>query len=220
MSRSPRCPIRPVTAHGGANFRAPGQPNGPGVTVIDVEPNTGDYVDDILISGNHIDASDTPLDAGGPKVNNGIAVNGGNPTKLFRGVRVVENTVVGARHAQPSYNLINYSGILLRAANDTEVSRNTVRRVSRGIVVDTGSTDFRIVSNTLISTGSGSTEPISIENSTGGLVASNELRNEPGDALNLGDRALNIVEAGSSDSNQFRANRGKVHAAGRRSRVN
>ena len=200
-------------------FRAPGQPGGPGVTVIDVEPNTGDSIDDLVISGNTIDASDSPLDAAGPKVNNGIAVQAENPTVVFRGVRVTNNTIIGARHSQPSYNLINWAGILLRGARNTEVSRNTIRRVSRGILVDTGSTGFRIDANTLISTGSGSTVPISIENSSGGTVSANELRDEPGDALNLGERALNIIEAGSSDANQFQGNRAKVHPNGRRSRV-
>ena len=199
-------------------FSAPGQVNGPGSTVIDIEPNTGDRIDDILVSGNHIDASDTPIDAGGPKANNGIAVNGGNPTTLFRNVRVVGNTVIGARHDAP-WNRINYAGILLRAAAATVVERNTVRRVSRGIVVDDGSTDFTLQGNTLISCGSGSTVPVSIENSSNGRVLNNQLRAEPGDALNLGERASFIVEATPSDNNLFQGNAANVHKAGRRSRV-
>ena len=199
-------------------FSAPGQLNGPGSTVIDIEPNTGDRIDDILISGNHIDASETPLDAGGPKANNGIAVNGGNPTALFRNVRVVGNTVIGARHDAP-WNRINYAGILLRAAGATVVERNTVRRVSRGIVVDDGSTDFTLQGNTLISCGSGSTMPVSIENSSNGRVLNNQLRAEPGDALNLGERALVIHEAPPSDNNLFQGNQAAVHKTGRRSRL-
>lgn len=200
-------------------FTNPGQANGPGVTVIDVEPNTGDYVDDVLISGNIIDASETPLDAGGPKVNNAVAVNGGNPTKVFRNVRVVSNTITGSTFTAP-FNRINYSGILLRAANATTVEQNTIRRVSRGILVDSGSMDFTIRANTLISCGSGSTVPISIEDSSGGRVVANELRQQPGDVIDFGDRALYIVEAGGSDGNQFEGNRGKVQTIGRRSRIN
>ena len=202
----------------GNRFVAPGKLLAPGSTVIDIEPNVGDRVEDVVIEANHIDASDTPIDPGGPKVTNGIAVNAGNPTAAFRNVRVVGNTIIGARHAAP-HNRITYAGILVRSAPGVTVERNTVRRANRGIVIDFGSRDFRVEGNTLIACGTGGTYSASIENSHGGRFISNELRDEPGDALKLGPRALNIVEVPPSDDNLFQGNRPKPTVTGKRSRV-
>jgi parallel beta-helix repeat protein len=202
----------------GNRFLNPGQPKGPGVSVIDVEPNIGDRVDDLLISNNHIDASDAPYGAGVPKTTNGIVANAGNRTTVFRNVRIVDNTVIGARHADRG-NRITWAGILVRSAPGVTVERNTVRRISRGIMVDYDSTDFTIRENTLISCGSGGTATLSIEDSSGGRVISNELRAEPGDALKLGERALIIYEKPPSDNNLFQGNRANVRKTGPRSRV-
>ncbi len=189
-------------------FLNPGQVGGPGVTVIDVEPNTGDRIDDIVIEDNSVDATEAPVEHGGsgPKVTNAIAVNGGNPTTLFRNVRVLKNTIVGASHSQIVYNRISYSGILIRAASGVIVRDNVVKRVSRGILIDSGSTNNRIEANTLVSCGSGSTASLTIEDSSNNVITGNTLRDQPGDILGLGQRAKLIAVSGQSRGNSISNN--------------
>lgn len=152
-------------------FYRPGQVNGPGVSIIDVEPNVGDIIDDILIKGNLLDCSQPVLDANGQKSTNGIVVNGHNVldyqppnTQKFRNVRVLDNRILGqvAGPRAHNYSGIAYAGILLRRAKDTTVSGNTVTEVPWGILADADSLQNVIRNNTLDNCGSGSTVPIKL----------------------------------------------------------
>ena len=146
-------------------FIAPGMPGAPGTAVIDVEPNTNDVVDGVLIEDNLIDASDAPIDSSGPKTIFGIAINGLNPTRVFRNVRVVGNTLIGSPPTAP-FGRISYAGILVRGAPGVVVERNTIQRVARGILLDYGTSGTIVRGNTLLSCGSGSTGAIEINDSS------------------------------------------------------
>lgn len=148
----------------GNTFVRGGQDHGPGVTVIDVEPNSGDWIDGIDIFDNLIDCSACTHDSTpgiGDKVTNGIVINGGNPTQVFRRIRVFRNRIIGMELGAP-YNRISYAGILLRSATDTDVFENTVERVPWGILADGLNTGSKVRNNKLIGAGSGSTSPIQL----------------------------------------------------------
>ena len=208
----------------GNRMERPGQPGGPGVSVIDVEPNVGDRVEDIMIHDNVVDCMGSAVDAGGAKCTNGIVVNNGNGAKPFRNVQVFKNTVlgqpVGREIATKRASGITYAGILVRTASGVTVRGNTVRRVVTGIRVDYESSDNVVEGNLLVGCGTGGEAlPLMVVDSRRNLIKGNLLEEEPGDTYQLGERALIIIEGGTADENQFEGNRGKVHRQGRRSRV-
>lgn len=186
-------------------FIAPGISGAPGTAVIDVEPNTNDIVDDILIEGNLIDASDTPVDASGPKTIFGIVVNSLNPTRSFLKVRVVGNTLIGSQPTAP-FGRISYAGILVRGAPGVVVERNTIQRVARGIVLDYGASGTVVRGNTILSCGSGSTGAIEINDSSVNVVIDNVMENAPGDVIDFGERARWISQSGDSQNNRIQNN--------------
>lgn len=211
-------------------MRNPGQSGGPGSTVIDIEPNVGDRLKSVRILNNMIDATSSPLGAGGsPQVTNGIAVNNGNAEQTtenglppegdsshpFGDVHVVGNVILGASHAS-SDNRIAYAGILLKYVSDVHVEGNTVQRVARGIWGEShAGISFRrslIKGNTLVSSGSGSTPTIGLYDATDNRVVDNLLYNQPGDAVGLGARARVIEEAGDAANNVYLGNYGELSA--------
>lgn len=189
-------------------FVAPGMAGAPGTAVIDVEPNTNDVVDNVLIEDNFIDASDTPIDPSGPKTIFGIAINGLNPTRVFRNVRVVGNTLIGSPPTAP-FGRISYAGILVRGAPGVVVERNTIQRVPRGILLDYGASGTIVRGNRLLSCGSGSTGAIEINDSSSNVVAGNIMENAPGDVIDFGERARLISQSGDSRSNRIENNGGR-----------
>ncbi|MEP6719182.1 MAG: right-handed parallel beta-helix repeat-containing protein [bacterium] len=163
-----------------------GQSGAPGSTCIDVEPNIGDRVEDIVIEGNLIDCRQSPLDASGAKVLNGISINNGNGAKPWRNIRVIDNEILGWewKAGRVMGGGIGYAGILVRSSVGAVFERNKVTRCSRGILIDTGSTDNRVEGNELFSCGSGSTAAIEIQdNSRGNIVRGNRLSALPGDGF-------------------------------------
>src|SRR5882672_4936098 len=161
-----------------------GQPNGPGSTCIDVEPNVGDRVENIIIEGNVIDCRQTPIDASGIKVLNAIAVNNGNGASPWRNIRVVNNEILGWdwKPGRVMGGGIGYCAILIRSAVGTVFEGNKVTRAVRGILVDTDSMNNRVERNQLFSCGSGSTAAIEIQDtSRGNIVRGNRLAALPGD---------------------------------------
>jgi hypothetical protein len=163
-----------------------GQPNGPGVTCIDVEPNVGDRVENVVVEANVMDCRQSPQDAGGNKVLNAISINNGNGANPWRNISVIGNEVLGwewkAGHIMGGG--IGYAAILLRSCDGTIMQRNKVTRCSRGILVDTHSQNNRIENNELLSCGSGSTAAIQIQDtSRGNVVRGNRLSAIPGDGF-------------------------------------
>lgn len=161
-------------------FERSGQAGAPGSTCIDVEPNVGDRVEDLLIQGNVIDCRETPIDAGGRKVLNAIAINNGNGANPWRNIQAIDNEILSTIFAGG----VGYAGILVRSSVGAVVARNTLTRCVRGILVDTGSRANRIEQNTLRSCASGSTAAIEIQDSSkGNIVRGNKLEALPGDGF-------------------------------------
>ena len=160
------------------SFERSGQAGAPGSTCIDVEPNVGDRVEDVIIQGNMIDCRETPVDASGRKVLNAIALNNGNGANPWRNIQAVENEILSTILAGG----VGYAGILVRSAVGTVVARNTLTRCVRGIMVDGGSRSNRIEDNVLRSCASGGTAAIEIQDtSKGNIVRGNKLTALPGD---------------------------------------
>ena len=163
-----------------------GQPGAPGSTCIDVEPNEGDRIEDVVIQGNLIDCRQSPLDVSGNKVLNGIAINNGNGAKPWRNIQVIENEILGWEW-KPGHIMgggIGYAGILVRSAVGVIFERNKITRCSRGILIDTASRDNRVEDNQLFSCGSGGTGAIEIQDSSrANIVRNNRLSALPGDGF-------------------------------------
>lgn len=205
-------------------FYAPGAPGGPGIAIIDVEPNTGDTIDGVEIANNLIDATDSAQDASGWKALDGISINAGNPTKRFAGVVVHDNTIIAGRKTDVGSRIL-YADILIRSASNVVVRSNKMNHGSRCILLDTGSSDNLIEQNTIENCGSGSTYPINLQTGvTRNRIINNVLTADAGDAigallLNAPHRERSIVEDAGADDNVFSGNVGDVTLSGRRSRV-
>lgn len=196
-------------------MKAPGQPGGPGVSVIDVEPNFRDRTTNIEIAFNTIDASDNEHF----RATNGIVVQNGIRATPFGNINVHDNTVIGADHAGRRNRLI-YAGVLLRHVSGVTIRNNTLHRVSRCIVVDNGSENNVIEGNKLYDCGSGSTDPVVVLHSSRNRFYRNELGTQPGDALRFPKRTYGrIREYGTSDHNTFEKNSGDVTLIGPNSKV-
>jgi hypothetical protein len=204
-------------------FYAPGTPGGPGVAVIDVEPNTGDTVDGVDISRNLIDVTEGTQDAGGWKTIDGISINAGNPTKRFAGVVVHDNIIIAGLRTDVG-SRISYADILIRSAPNVVVRSNKMNHGSTCILIDTGSSNNLIEQNTIENCGSGSTFPIHLQTgATGNRILNNVLSADAGDAMgalliNAPHRERSIVEDPGADNNIFSGNTGDVTLSGRRSR--
>jgi parallel beta-helix repeat protein len=140
----------------------------------------GDRVEDVIIQGNIIDCRETPIDAGGRKVLNAIALNNGNGASPWKNIQALENEILSTIRAGG----VGYAGILVRSSVGAVVARNTLTRCIRGILVDSGSRSNRIEQNTLRSCASGSTAAIEIQDtSRGNIVRGNQLVALPGDGF-------------------------------------
>ncbi len=163
-----------------------GIPGGPGVTCIDIEPNVGDRVENVVVEANVIDCRQTPADQSGGKVLNGIAVNNGNGANPWRNISIIANEILGWEW-KPGHIMgggISYAGILVRSANGAVLQRNKISRCARGILIDTDSHNIRVEQNELMSCGSGSTGAIGLEDtSKGNIIRGNRLSAIPGDGF-------------------------------------
>jgi len=198
-------------------IKSPGQDNGPGVVPIDVEPNVGDRIVNVKIANNLIDMSTTAIDASGAKALHGIAINNNNGAAPFTGVEVSRNTIYGANLNDPN-NHISGGLILLRQAQNTVVSNNTLRRGTYCILLDSGSSRNTITGNQLSTCGSGSSEPIRILDSSNNQFLENKLWADPANFMDFNHLSRNIVERGDSNNNIFRGNYANIALTGRGSR--
>lgn len=167
-------------------FERSGQAGGPGSTCIDIEPNVGDRVENVVVEANVIDCRQTPADPSGGKVLNGIAINNGNGANPWRNISVIANDILGwewkANHIMGGG--ISYAGILIRSAKGVVLQRNKVSRCARGILIDTDSSNNRVEQNELLSCGSGSTGAIEVQDtSKGNVIRGNRLSAIPGDGF-------------------------------------
>lgn len=198
-------------------MRAPGLANGPGVVPIDIEPNVGDRIVNVKISNNLVDMTNTVIDASGQKALHGIAINNANGAKPFTGVEVSKNTVYGGNFKDVN-NHVSGGLILVRAAQNTLISNNILRRGTYCILIDTGSSKISVIGNQLSTCGSGGSEPIRIVDSSNNQFFENKLWADPANFMDFNHISRNIVEVGASNNNTFRGNDANISLSGRNSR--
>lgn len=200
-------------------IKAAGQEGGPGVVPIDIEPNVGDRIQNIKVSGNTIDMTKTPIDNSGAKGLHGIAINNSNGANPFTGVVIDRNTIYGADLKDP-HNHVSGGLILARSASNTIISNNILRRGSYCVLLDAGSRSVTVIGNQLSTCGSGSTYPIKIEDSSGNQILNNRLWGDPANLYDFSAISKNIVETGTSNNNIYRGNDANLSLKGSGSRKN
>lgn len=110
-------------------FENPGQPGGPGSTVIDLEPNfVDDRLERIVIRNNFIDARKNNLQAG-----NGILLQSGSGTTMVGPILVEGNTIYGGNQTPPNITNSISNGIYTIGATmkDVTIRNNRVARVGQ-----------------------------------------------------------------------------------------
>jgi parallel beta-helix repeat protein len=197
-------------------IKAPGSAGGPGVVPIDIEPNVGDRIVNVKITKNLIDMTHTPIDRSA-KALHGIAINNLNGANPFAGIEVTQNTIYGGDFKDPN-NHVSGGLILARAAQNTVISNNILRRGTYCILIDSGSSKITVTGNQLSSCGSGSSVPFRIQDSSDNEIYDNTVWADPSNTFDLSRVARAIVEAGSSNNNVFRGNNADVLITGRNSR--
>jgi hypothetical protein len=198
-------------------IRAPGQANGPGVVPIDIEPNFEDRVLNVKIANNLVDMTNTVIDSSGQKALHGIAINNSNEAKPFAGIEVTRNTVYGGDFKDVN-NHVSGALILVRAAQNTLISNNILRRGTYCILIDTGSSKITVIGNQLSTCGSGSSESIRIVDSSNNQFLENKLWADPANFMDFNHLSRNVVEMGASDNNTFRGNDAVIRLSSRNSR--
>lgn len=124
-------------------FENPGQPGGPGSTVIDLEPNApNDRLQRIVIRNNLIDARRNSIQAG-----NGIVIQSGSGTTMVGPILVEGNTIYGGNQTPPNITNSLSNGIYTIGATmkDVTIRNNRVARV--------GQSGLRLEGTRLIITG-------------------------------------------------------------------
>jgi hypothetical protein len=110
-------------------FEDPGQPGGPGSTVIDLEPNTeDDRLERIVIRNNFIDARKNKVQAG-----NGILLQSGSGTTRVGPILVEGNTLYGGNNVPPNITNTLSNGIYTIGwtMKDVTIRNNRVTRMGQ-----------------------------------------------------------------------------------------
>lgn len=110
-------------------FENPGQPGGPGATVIDLEPNTAeDRLERIVIRNNFIDARGNKIQAG-----NGIVIQSGSGTTRVGPILVEGNTLYGGKNVPPEITNSLSNGIYTIGwtMKDVTIRNNRVTRMGQ-----------------------------------------------------------------------------------------
>jgi hypothetical protein len=111
-------------------FENPGQPGGPGSTVIDLEPNTADdRLERIIIRNNFIDARKNNVQAG-----NGILLQSGSGTTMVGPILVENNTIYGGNNTPPNpvtSSISNGIYTIGSTMKDVTIRNNRVTRVGQ-----------------------------------------------------------------------------------------
>ena len=134
-------------------FVNPGQPGGPGATVIDLEPNNvDDRIENVVIRNNLIDARTHTIQAG-----NGILVQSGSGTTHVGPILIEGNTVYGGNNVGAHTNILSNGiyvfGITMK---DVTIRNNQVTRTGQmGLRIE--GTRFTVVNNRFTDVGGGGT---------------------------------------------------------------
>jgi hypothetical protein len=136
-------------------FVNPGQPGGPGSTVIDLEPNAADdHLQNVVVRNNLIDARTATAGTGG----NGILVQSGSGTKFVGPVLVEGNTIYGGNNQPPNItsNLSNGIYCFGHTMRDVTIRNNKVTRMGQtGMRLE--GTHFTVLNNQFTDVGGGGT---------------------------------------------------------------
>ena len=122
------------------------------------------------------------------------------------------------RGAKDPYNHVSGGLILVRAAENTLIANNTLRRGTYCILIDSGSSRVTVSGNQLSSCGSGSSQSVQIVDSSNNLFLENKLWGDPANLFDLSQIGKIMVEMGASDNNTFRGNDAIIGLRGRGSR--
>lgn len=133
-------------------FLNPGQPGGPGSTVIDLEPNAADdHLENVVIRNNFIDARTGTVPAG-----NGILVQSGSGTRFVGPVLIEGNTIYGGNNQPPNITNILGNGIYCfgHTMRDVTIRNNKVTRMGQtGMRLE--GTRFTVLNNEFTDVGGG-----------------------------------------------------------------
>jgi hypothetical protein len=133
-------------------FVNPGQPGGPGSTVIDLEPNAvDDHLENVVIRNNLIDARTHTIQAG-----NGILVQSGSGTRHVGPVLIEGNTIYGGNVQPPNITSILSNGIYCfgHTMRDVTIRNNKVTRMGQSGLHLEG-TRFTVLNNEFTDVGGG-----------------------------------------------------------------
>ena len=135
-------------------FVNPGQPGGPGASVIDLEPNgADDHLENVVIRNNLIDARTHNVGAG-----NGILIQSGSGTRFVGPVLIEGNTIYGGNNQPPNITSILNNGIYCfgHTMRDVTIRNNKVTRVGQSGLRLEG-TRFTVLNNEFTDVGGGGT---------------------------------------------------------------
>jgi len=135
-------------------FVNPGQPGGPGSTVIDLEPNdVNDHIENVVIRNNLIDARTHTIQAG-----NGIVVQSTAQTPHVGPILIEGNTIYGGNPLPPKVTNILSNGIYVFGSTmkDVTIRNNKVTRTGQtGMNLE--GTRFTVTGNQFAEVGGGGT---------------------------------------------------------------
>jgi hypothetical protein len=183
-------------------FRAGGQPNGPGTSYIDIEPNAAtDTMENYDIRGNIIDAR------GSANPGNGIIVQAvGGVTRNGPGL-VNDNTIIGGHFNQGQLSNEMANGIYLINTKDAVVTGNAIVRTGqKGLYA--GGTRSIITNNKFTCVGGGGNYGVQLVGMTYTIFSNNYITDLNQFGENCGSNDTNIVEDGNSSNNVYSANVG------------
>lgn len=197
-------------------FDKPGQPGGPSVTVIDLEPNVPeDILRDIVISNFVIDATASPISINGVAVQNTIS-----PTAVVSGIIIKDFVIRGGELAGEGGAMSNGIQIYGPVSNSYFGPGLIQRAQQAGIVIQNnvyGQPSFNTVAGVqIISSGTGGVEAFALNDTNNNFIHDNIVRKDPASSCSCRDR---ISESGSSAGNRFWNNTASMVSVGSNSQV-
>ena len=134
------------------HFVNPGQPGGPGSTVIDLEPNAADdHIENVYIRNNLIDARTHTIQAG-----HGILVQSGSGTTFVGPIFIEGNTIYGGKNNPELHTNVLAAGIYVFGITmkDVTIRNNKVTRTGQmGLRIE--GAHFTVLNNEFTDVGGG-----------------------------------------------------------------
>ena len=181
-------------------FVNPGQPGGPGSTVIDLEPNhVDDHLENVVIRNNLIDARTHNIQAG-----NGIVVQSTSQTPYVGPVIIENNTIYGGNPLPPKVTSILSNGIYCfgLTMRNVIIRNNKVIRVGQtGMYLE--GTRFTVTGNLFYDVGGGGTPGFRMTNVSDSRIEGNKF-----DASGQGPADNTVEIIGYFRGNTVRGNPG------------